>query len=151
MSLNTAKINSSEKALIPLPPTHSVIFFCAKLKVVQSELQPLLAAELRSQMPFAFCVRFCKKMQNHCTGNGPFLSMFPAIKPNGNRRAPFFSESERFVYFFCVRDELRANRKRAGHMDQCFQPDSTVLVGCICFRVGALRNCSYLTTHLHSI
>lgn len=76
-------------------------------------------------------------MQNYCTGSAPFLSMFPAIKPNGNRRASFFSESEWFVSFVCVRDELAVNGQRADHMDQCFQPDSTVLVDCIFLRVSA--------------
>ena len=62
-------------------------------------------------------------MTNHCTDDRPFLTAFPVTKPNGNRGAPVFSESERLVFFGCIRDAVASDEKRAGHMEQGFQPN----------------------------
>ena len=47
-------------------------------------------------------------MTNHCTGSDPFLTAFQVTKPNGNRGAAEFSQSERlvFVSFMLMRWEI---------------------------------------------
>jgi len=61
-------------------------------------------------------------MQNQCTGNAPVLTAFQVTKPNGNKGAPVFSESEQIVFLGCIHHAVGANGKRASHMEQGFQP-----------------------------
>jgi len=46
VGIYAVKKKTEEKALIPLPPTGFVSFFCAKSEVVQTKLQPKRAVEL---------------------------------------------------------------------------------------------------------
>ena len=55
---NLGNKNLEKKALIPLPPTGFVSFFCAKSNVVQTILQPRHAAGLCSRPPFAHNANF---------------------------------------------------------------------------------------------
>lgn len=65
--IRQAKKKTSEKALIPLPPTGFVSLFCANPDVVQTNLQPRRAVGLRRLSAISFCERFCKEMQRDCT------------------------------------------------------------------------------------
>lgn len=55
------------KALIPLPPTGFVRFFCAIPAVVQTKLQPRRAVRLRRRSAISQCAKFCEEMQPSCT------------------------------------------------------------------------------------
>ena len=89
-------------------------------------------------------------MQNQCTGNAPFLTAFQATKPNGNKGAPVFSESERIVFLGCIHDEVGANGKRAIHMEQGFQPRFSGFVDCIFLRASACGGAIENTAIAHS-
>ena len=86
-------------------------------------------------------------MQKHCTGNAPFLTVFQVTKPNVSRGAAEFSQSERLVFLGCIHDEVGANGKRAGHMEQGFQPSFPGFVDCISLRAsacgGAIENTAF--------
>lgn len=87
-------------------------------------------------------------MTNHCTDDRPFLTAFPVTKPNGNRGAAEFSQSERLVFLGCIREEMRANEKRAVHMGQGFQLSLRGFVDCISLRAsacdGAIENTAFV-------
>ena len=87
-------------------------------------------------------------MQKLCTGSGSFLTTFQVTKHNGNRGAAEFSQSERLVFFGCIREEVRANEKRAGHMEQGFQLSLRGFVDCIYLRAsacdGAIENTAFV-------
>lgn len=89
-------------------------------------------------------------MQNHCTGSAPFLTVFQVTKPNGNRGAPAFSQSERLVFLGCLRDEVGANGKHAGHMEQGLQPGLRGFVDCISLRASACGDAIENTAFAHS-
>ena len=57
----------AEKALIPLPPTGFVSFFCANPDVVQTNLQPRRAVGLCRGSAIAQNAKFCREMQCGCT------------------------------------------------------------------------------------
>jgi len=61
-------------------------------------------------------------MTNHCTDSAPFKAAFQVTKPNGNRGAAEFSQSERLVFLGVHAYEVGAKGKRAGLMVQSFQP-----------------------------
>ncbi len=65
---------------------------------MQSGRQPRLAAGLGRRLAFSFCAKFCKEMQKPCTGSVSFLTTFQDTKPNGNRGAAEFSQSEWLVF-----------------------------------------------------
>lgn len=87
-------------------------------------------------------------MQSHCTGSAPFLTVVQVTKPNGNRGAPVFSESDRLVFLGCIREEAVANGKRAGQMEQGFQPSLRGFVDCISLLAsacdGAIENTAFV-------
>lgn len=58
---------SSEKALIPLPPTGLASFFCANADVVQTNLQPKRAAGLCRGSAIAQNAKSCREMKRACT------------------------------------------------------------------------------------
>ena len=58
---------ASEKALIPLPPTGLVSFFCANPDVVQTNLQPRRAVGLCRGSAIAQNVKFWRDVQRGCT------------------------------------------------------------------------------------
>ncbi len=60
---NLGNKNLEKKALIPLPPTGFVLFFCANGRRVQSVLPTRPAAGSRGRYAFSRCVRLCDKMQ----------------------------------------------------------------------------------------
>jgi hypothetical protein len=53
---------TSEKALIPLPPTGLVSFFCANSDVVQTKLQATAVVGFCGRSAISFCARFYKQM-----------------------------------------------------------------------------------------
>lgn len=56
-----------EKALISLPPTGHVSFFCAKPDVVQTNLQPRRAVGLCRGSAIAQNAKVCREMMRACT------------------------------------------------------------------------------------
>ena len=87
-------------------------------------------------------------MTSHCTGDRPFLTTFKVTKPNGNRGVAEFSQRERLVFLGCIREDAVANGKRAGQMEQGFQPSLRGFVDCISLRAsacdGAIENTAFV-------
>jgi len=52
-----------KKALIPLPPTDFVSFFCAVPDALQTHLRPTRAMGLGRGLAISFCAEFCKELQ----------------------------------------------------------------------------------------
>lgn len=89
-------------------------------------------------------------MQKPCTGSVSFLTTFQDTKPNGNRGAAEFSQSEWLVFLGCIREEAGANGKRAGLMEQGFQPCFRGFVDCISLRASACGGAIENTAFAHS-
>ena len=65
--IRPGKEKTSEKALIPLPPTGFASVFCANPDVVQTNLQPRRAVGLRRASSVSQNERFCSEMKRGCT------------------------------------------------------------------------------------
>jgi hypothetical protein len=69
-----AKKKTSEKALIPLPPTGLASFFCANSKVVQTTLQTKPAVGVHRRSLISRFAKFGRKVQPGCTA-GPRIAL----------------------------------------------------------------------------
>lgn len=65
----TRKEKTSEKALIPLPPTGSASVFCANPDAMKAILQPRPAVGLRRGAAIARHASLCRKMSAPCTAS----------------------------------------------------------------------------------
>ena len=89
--------NFEEKALIPLPPTGLVSFFCANPDVVQTNLQPNRAVGLCRGSVITQNAKFCRKMKRGCTAALWEVTDWVMLEPPVSLGENF--ENRRFIEF----------------------------------------------------